>query len=160
MSGVVGAESRRYVPLGTVAVAVFALDQATKSWVTQYVNSHGGEPIKVLGGKVLIDLTHNTGAAFGILAGGSVLFVAIAVAVVAAIVLSYHRVAEGPVILRVALGLILGGALGNLLDRIRLGYVVDFVDLRWWPVFNLADSCIVIGAVLLVLALSMRTGTT
>ena len=53
---------------------------------------------------------------------------------------------------RIAPGMILGGALGNLADRLRLGYVVDFIDLRWWPVFNVADSCIVVGVALLALA--------
>jgi signal peptidase II len=66
-------------------------------------------------------------------------------------VLYYRRVAAGPALLRIGLSLVLGGAIGNLIDRVRLGYVVDFIDLRWWPVFNVADSAIVVGVAALVL---------
>ena len=76
------------------------------------------------------------------------MLVLVAVAVSLGIVMYYRRVAQSPALVRLALGLILGGAIGNLIDRVRLGYVVDFIDLRWWPVFNVADLGIVGGLLL------------
>jgi signal peptidase II len=99
---------------------------------------------------VRLDYTLNTGAAFGILRTRGILFALVAIVVSVGIVVYYRAVAASPVLVRTALALVLGGAIGNLVDRIRLGYVVDFVDLRWWPVFNVADSSIVIGVCLLI----------
>lgn len=97
---------------------------------------------------------HNTGAAFGMLANSNVLFVSVAVIVLVGLLVNLPRIqkAETPVI--VALGLIAGGTLGNLVDRLRFGYVVDFIDFRWWPVFNVADSCICVGVAILIWKLS------
>jgi len=147
---------RHYVPLALVAGAVVTLDQWSKTYVSAYMDAHGGGPIAILGGKVLIDLVHNTGAAFGVLPNQTVLFIVIALAIVTALIVSYRRLARGPATLRLGLGLVLGGAVGNLLDRVRLGYVIDFIDLRWWPVFNVADSCIVIGVMILVVTLMLQ----
>ena len=147
---------RRYWPLFSVAAIVLALDQLTKALVTSYMSSHGNQPVSVFGGAVLIDVVHNSGAAFGLFPNQTVLFVVIAVIIIAGLFVMYRRLSHGPIWLRIGLGLVLGGALGNLTDRIRLGYVVDFVDLRWWPVFNLADSCIVTGVALMILTASVR----
>lgn len=103
---------------------------------------------------VQITYTTNTGAAFGLFPDQGVLFVVVAVVVIAAIIAYYSQLPDGYGLARVALGLQLGGALGNLIDRLRQGYVVDFLDVNFWPlknwpVFNLADSAIVVGVVLL-----------
>jgi signal peptidase II len=143
-----------YVPLALVTAAVVTADQWSKSYVSGYLDTHGG-PVSILGGKVLIDLVHNSGAAFGVLPNQTALFIIIAVGIVTALIVSYRKLARGPAVLRIGLGLVLGGALGNLADRVRLGYVVDFIDLRWWPVFNVADSCIVVGVALLFLTLTV-----
>ena len=79
------------------------------------------------------------------------MFLVIAVIVSAVILYYYRQVPSGGWLIRLALGLQLGGALGNVIDRVRLGYVVDFLDAWRWPVFNVADSCIVIGVGLLML---------
>lgn len=126
--------------------------------MTAHLAARNGTPVALLDGDVLINLVHNTGAAFGVLPNQTILFVVIAVVIITGLIVSYQRLAQGPVWLRIALGLVLGGALGNLSDRVRVGYVVDFIDLRWWPVFNLADSCIVIGVLTLVVTL-MVTAT-
>jgi signal peptidase II len=91
----------------------------------------------------------NTGAAFGLFADQSFLFVAIAIAVLAAIFVyrRYLTMRHWPI--RLSLGLQLGGALGNILDRLRYGYVIDFLDFKVWPIFNLADSSICIGVAIL-----------
>lgn len=153
---VTGLELAHYAPLILVAAVVLAADQWTKSFVTGYLDAHGVGQVSLLGGKVLLDRVHNTGAAFGILPNQTILFIVIAVAIVTALVVSYRRLAKGPIWLRLGLGLVLGGALGNLTDRVRLGYVVDFIDLRWWPVFNVADSSIVLGVLILILTLTVQ----
>lgn len=150
------AELRHYAPLIAIAGLVLVVDQLTKTYVARGIDRHGG-PISLFGGNLSLDLVHNTGAAFGILPNQTLLFILVAAAIVTALIVSYRRLAHGPIMLRIGLGLILGGALGNLLDRVRLGYVIDFIDLHWWPVFNVADSCIVIGVVLLVGTLMVQT---
>lgn len=147
--------ARRYAALLVIAAAVVLVDQIVKQIVTHAFGT--GNALDVLGGLIRLDYTRNTGAAFGLFRAGGGLFAGIALVVSGAIVLYYRRVASGPLLIRAALGLVLGGALGNLLDRIRLGYVVDFIDLRWWPVFNLADSAIVVGVFLLVVQSLLRT---
>ncbi len=96
---------------------------------------------------------HNDGIVFGIFSGAlsswvTILFVLAALAAVIAIFLRYLR--QPTLLARIVLGCIIGGAAGNLIDRFRLGHVVDFVDLGWWPVFNLADSAINVSMVVLV----------
>jgi signal peptidase II len=139
----------QYAFLIAVAAAVLVADQALKALITAWLGD--GRVVDLLGGLVRLDYTRNSGAAFGFYQGGGALLVLIAVGVSVGIILSYRRLARSPWIVRAALGLILGGAIGNLVDRVRLGYVVDFIDLRWWPVFNLADSAIVVGVGLLIL---------
>jgi len=97
-----------------------------------------------------IRLVHNTGAAFGLFGKHPYLFVIIAV--LALILISYFLIRRSHILNvgeRIALCFMMGGTLGNLTDRIRFGYVIDFIDFRIWPVFNLADSFISIGAVTL-----------
>jgi signal peptidase II len=103
-------------------------------------------------------ITHvtNTGAAFGLFRGWGDFFIVVAALVIVAIIVYYRQLPSGQWLMRVALGLQLGGAFGNLVDRLRQGFVVDFIDLnfwpmREWPVFNLADTSIVTGVVLLAL---------
>ncbi len=103
-------------------------------------------------------ITHvtNTGAAFGLFPKWGDFFILIAAIVIVAIILYYHHLPRGQWLMRVALGLQLGGATGNLIDRLRRGFVVDFIDLNFWPlhnwpVFNLADASIVTGVTLLAL---------
>jgi signal peptidase II len=107
----------------------------------------------------VLQITHvtNTGAAFGLFRGWSQVFIGVAVIVIVALIWYYLQLPDGQWLLHVALGLQLGGATGNLTDRLRFsGSVLDFVDLnfwplRRWPVFNVADSSIVVGVALLTL---------
>lgn len=91
----------------------------------------------------------NTGAAFGLFPGGSLVFTIVAVIVSLFILYYNHTLASGQRLLRLGLGLQLGGAVGNLLDRLRLGHVTDFFDVGAWPVFNVADAAIVSGVAVL-----------
>lgn len=134
--------------LATVGVVV-ALDQLTKAWVRATVDPL--ERINVFFG---IDITRvkNTGVAFGALSGrGSVVLIAVAIAIIGLLVYFARNVAKPWLWLPV--GMVFGGALGNLADRARIDGVTDFIDPVWWPAFNLADICIVLG-VLGVLYLS------
>jgi signal peptidase II len=143
--------------LVAVAVVVLALDVLSKHLVVEHLEHR--DPIRLLGGALLLNVSRNSGAAFSFAQGATVLFTAVAVAVIVVIVRTARRL--GSTAWAVSLGLLLGGATGNLVDRIfrspgpGRGAVVDFIDFRVWPVFNLADSAIVVGGLLAVL-LSMR----
>ena len=141
---------RGYAMLLAIALPVLALDQVSKALVTSSLK--GRPPVPVLGGAFRVDYVRNTGAAFSLLVGGGALFTAVAAAVCVAILVYAPRLNTAPLLTRLALGLVLGGAAGNLIDRLRLGYVVDFIDFRWFPVFNAADSAIVVGVGLLALS--------
>jgi len=125
-----------------IALGVIVLDQVTKSWIVSHMVP--GQSIPE-GGPIAITYVRNTGAAFGLLANQSLLISFAALVGIAAIFLYYVHPPFQTLWIRASLGLILGGAIGNLIDRLRLGYVTDFIDLRVWPVFNVADSCITVG---------------
>ena len=139
-----------------LSVAVVALDQASKFLVTRFFDLY--ERVEVL---PVLDFTllHNRGAAFSMLAGASGwqrwFFIALALAVSVALVTWIWRAPRGDKLLPFALSLVLGGAVGNLIDRVVHGYVVDFIHAHWgaayFPAFNVADSAITVGAVLLLL---------
>ncbi|MBM7624291.1 signal peptidase II [Sporohalobacter salinus] len=126
-----------------IAVALIALDQAVKLIIVQNLSLHESIPII----KNIFHLTYirNYGAAFGLLVNQRIFFIIITLAIILVLLYFYKLVQKSEIILQVAWGLGLGGAVGNLIDRIRLGYVIDFLDFRVWPVFNLADSAIVVA---------------
>lgn len=141
-------------PAGAAATAgvVVALDQATKQLAVS--NIERGDQVSVLPG---LDLTsaRNTGVAFGALEGGG-LVVAILIGVSLALLVGYFVVHRDMPWLWLPVGLLLGGALGNLADRARQGAVIDFIDPVAWPAFNLADACIVIGVLALLYVVEVR----
>jgi len=131
---------------------VFASDQLSKLWI-QRTMIFSGASRPILGNAFLLTLTQNTGGAWGLLPKGNLLFIIFAVLAVAALLLAYHNMKTIDLFVGAAFALALGGALGNLLDRLRYGYVVDFFEARiiHWPIFNVADSAITLGIVLLLL---------
>ena len=140
--------------LPLVAGLVVAADQVTKYLVVSRLGLYESwAPVPELARWFGIHLVTNTGAAFGLFQNGSLLLALVAVAVSVVIVMYYHNLPGGQWLVRLSLGLQLGGALGNLIDRLRVGHVVDFIDVHLWPVFNLADSAIVCGVGLLILLL-------
>jgi signal peptidase II len=146
------ASRRALVRLGAsvfTAVAIVALDQVTKRIAEHTLLQQPDHSISIIGELLRLTYVQNRGAAFGILQNQSILFVIVGVAVIGAILVSYRYFPKMSLLLNIALGLQLGGAIGNLSDRVRLGYVVDFVDVAIWPVFNVADSAIVIGVAVL-----------
>ena len=125
---------------------VVALDQATKQLAV--ANIDRGDHVNVFFGLDLTN-TRNTGVAFGAFEGAGLL-VAILIGVSLALLVGYFAVHRDMPLLWLPVGLLLGGALGNLADRAREGAVIDFIDPVAWPAFNLADACIVVGVVLLL----------
>ena len=137
--------------LGVAALAILA-DQITKAYVVAHLDLHASwMPLDFLESIFRFTHVHNTGAAFGLFPEGGSFFLIIAVLVSSFILYYYRQLPAGAWLVRLALGLQLGGALGNVIDRVHRGYVVDFMHLEHWPVFNVADSCIVLGVVLLAL---------
>lgn len=132
-------------------LATFLLDQVSKAAVQLWM--YQGESIPVAPHFFHLTYILNPGAAFGLMAYQTPLLVTVTVIMLAGVIVGYRRIRGGSPLLRYGLSLIVGGALGNLADRLRYGQVVDFLDFRVWPVFNLADTAIVIGACLLVLEL-------
>jgi len=141
--------------IGIVAGAVLILDQATKAWVL--ANLPLGGSIPVIPGFFDLTHVHNPGGAFGFLAGmsaeiRSLLFVAISLLAAGLILYFYWQTPIRQRFLAVGISLLFGGAVGNLVDRLRFGIVIDFLDLYvgslHWPAFNVADSAITIGVVI------------
>lgn len=142
--------TRRSILVAAVAIVVFVLDRVTKTAVAETLPL--GASIDVLGPYVRLSHVRNTGAAFGLLPERTTLLSILSVVAVAAILYYYRRLAAGSPLIAVTLGMQLGGAVGNLVDRVGQGYVVDFVDVglvpgpRFWA-FNVADSSIVVGII-------------
>ena len=146
--------ARAFLRAGVVAAAVVAVDQAAKALVTSSLER--GERLDVLPG---LDLTHvgNTGVAFGALQGGGRWIVALSVLALVLLLVYFARNAERPRAW-LPVGLVLGGALGNLVDRALEGAVIDFIDPVAWPAFNLADAAIVLGVLGLLVVVESRAG--
>ncbi len=133
--------------LWLLAVVVLLLDQSTKSLIVAWLDWGESWPAE---GFLRITHARNTGTAFSLFQGHSNILSFVAIFAVAVLLWVYATTGARSFILRVALGLQLGGALGNLLDRLQQGYVTDFLDVGPWPIFNVADSAISVGMVLMV----------
>jgi signal peptidase II len=148
---------RRFALVYGTALVVLVADQLTKWLVVERLA--GREPVRVIGTFVQLRYTTNPGGAFSLLTGFPLFFGIMAIGVMVAITVYARRISSTPTLF--TLGLLLGGALGNFADRLVRGdgllngEVVDFVDVGSFPVFNVADSCITVGAVLLAILLTM-----
>jgi len=130
------------------ALILLSLDQFSKYLIRQKMSL--AESIPVIKSIFHITYVENTGIAFGLFPQGNFIFIIISLIIILVIVFFERRKALKSPGERFCLGLVLGGALGNLIDRLRFGFVIDFLDFRIWPVFNLADSSVCIGAILMV----------
>ncbi len=144
------AEGGQWLGLGLVAVAAVAADQLTKHLVASELALNAEVGVV---GPFSIHHVHNTGIAFGLLSGATAVVIALTAVALGWMLLFFARAGARHPTLPVALGLLGGGSLSNLVDRVRLGHVTDFLDFRYWPAFNLADVCIVAGVALLLSAL-------
>jgi signal peptidase II len=146
-----GAGLQQWVGLVSIAVAAVIADQLTKQVVARTLEL--GQEVKIAG-PFSIHHVHNAGIAFGLFSSATSVVIALTGLAVLWMLVFFARSGARHPVLPVALGLVLGGSIANLLDRIRLGHVTDFLDFRFWPAFNLADLFIVVGVATLFGALA------
>jgi signal peptidase II len=145
---------RKYSSIVLIAIVIVVLDQLTKIWVRMNIpegTSWLPESWKWLSPYARFVNWYNTGAAFGMFKDASMVFTVLAFIVIAAILFYYPKVESDDWSLRLALSMQLGGALGNLIDRLTIGHVTDFISVGTFPVFNIADASISTGAAVLFL---------
>jgi signal peptidase II len=143
-------EPLQWLGLGLVAGAALLGDQLTKYVVTSELGL--GESASVVG-PLEIHRVQNSGIAFGLFASATSVVIVLTSIAVAWMLVFFARSGSRHPVIPAALGLLIGGSVANLVDRIRLGHVTDFLDVGWWPAFNLADTFIVVGVATLLLAL-------
>ena len=136
-----------------MATALVVLDQIFKSLVEK--NIALGESIVIIPKILSLTLTHNTGMAFGMLSGQAVTLSMWIAVIVTGLVIYYYDEVTG-ILSKISLALILGGTIGNFIDRAKSGYVIDYLNLHVWPIFNLADIALTAGVVLLVIGFWKR----
>jgi signal peptidase II len=146
-----GAGLQQWVGLGSIAIAAVIADQLTKQVVARTLAL--GEEVEIAG-PFSIHHVHNSGIAFGLFASATAIVILLTGIAIAWMLVFFARSGARHPVLPVALGLVLGGSVANLLDRVRLGHVTDFLDFRFWPAFNLADLFIVVGVASLFGALA------
>lgn len=131
-----------------IAGLLVAVDQLAKFWASAHLELNNSRPVF----KNILHLTliHNSGAAFGFFKSGTAVFIFISAVAILLILFYAERFGRDYRFARTGLLLILAGTIGNLIDRIRFGYVIDFIDIRVWPVFNFADIFISLGGLLLI----------
>ncbi len=143
---------RALILLAAIAAAVVAFDALGKIWAVAALTPEEGAAVRIDAGLLDFTLVHNTGAAFGIGANATWLFVVVTIVIVAAAIAWIWAGRCRSLLPVVSFGLLVGGGIGNFIDRVTLGYVVDFIEFSFvdFPVFNVADICITIGVVLLL----------
>ena len=151
----------RYAILAAVTIVVLVIDQVTKVYIDRTMQLY--QSIPVINGLFSITYMRNKGAAFSFLSGFDYripFFILVSLVAVVAILVAYRKLRDDQRFAALSLSLILSGAVGNLIDRVRLGEVIDFLDVFWkshhWPAFNVADSAICVGVALLALDMLME----
>jgi len=140
--------------IGIIFVASIVLDQFTKKWAVGVLKD--GSSIKVIGDFLRFTYAENRGAAFSILQDQRFFFIITTVVMLAVMAYIYFKTKNITKLSKLSIAMIAGGAIGNFLDRLRLGYVVDFIDVRFgslynFPIFNIADSFVVCGTILMII---------
>ncbi|MBU1050356.1 signal peptidase II [Candidatus Bipolaricaulota bacterium] len=138
----------RYLLLSLV---LLLMDQATKWWVSATLTF--GQPNNLIGNTVRLTRVHNVGGAFGIFQGSGTVFLVVSAIVSFILFLILLTMSIDSRLIKTGMAFVLAGALGNLIDRIHWGYVLDFFEIRGFPIFNVADSCITLGAVFIILSI-------
>ncbi|HLC61922.1 MAG TPA: signal peptidase II [Candidatus Nanoarchaeia archaeon] len=135
----------------STALTIVFLDQLTKFLIR--ANFKLGESISIIRNIFHITYVTNTGAAFSIFQGFNLFFIIFLVIFIGVVIYYLKNIKENEKMMQIAIGLLLGGTIGNLIDRISIGAVIDFIDFRIWPVFNVADSAVSVSVVLLIILL-------
>lgn len=139
------------MPILLLAAVVVIFDQWSKYYVESHM--HLGMSIPLIENVFHLTYVLNPGAAFGMLEHRTSFFIVVALLLVVAVVYFYPRIPSGHLLLRTGIGLQVGGAIGNVIDRVKTGYVIDFFDFRIWPVFNIADMAIVGGVGMIIISI-------
>ncbi len=134
-----------------VSIAVLVLDQITKNLALKHM--YAGQSIPLIENTFHLTFIQNTGIAFGLFQNSNFFFLITSLAIMLGVIYVLLHTPKGEKSTHALLGMVLGGAMGNIVDRIFLGYVVDFLDFRIWPVFNVADSAITIAIIGLIIVL-------
>jgi signal peptidase II len=145
-----GAGTSEWLALAAVAIAAIVADQLTKHIVSSKLALD--DQVRIVG-PLSIHHVQNSGIAFGLFSSATYVVIVLTTFAVGWMLFFFARSGSRHPVLPVALGLVIGGSVSNLVDRVRLGHVTDFLDLKFWPAFNLADSFIVVGVAILLLAL-------
>jgi len=135
--------SSKYVIISIITAVIVFFDQLTKTVMKDMIAK--GQSIPLIENIFHLTLVHNKGSAFNIIKDGNIFLTIITIIVIVCIIYSINKIKKEEYLLQVCFGLVMGGAFGNLIDRISYGYVIDFLDFRIWPVFNVADSAITIS---------------
>ena len=151
MKGLTRSQTDILLTLLTVSTIIIT-DRITKIFFSKLLSL--GETLPIIRNVFHLTLVHNTGIAFGLFKDQGIVFIIIPIIAVILLIFNIFYYRNNKELSRIYLfgfSLILGGAIGNLIDRIAFGYVIDFIDLRIWPVFNIADSAITVGAVIIAI---------
>ena len=135
----------------SLAVILLIIDRLTKWWAFSSLDF--GVPNDLIGSVIRLTRVHNEGGAFGIFPGGGIVFLVVSSIVSLLLFLILLTMQIDSRLIRTGMAFVLAGALGNLIDRIQWGYVLDFFEFRGFPIFNVADACITVGAVLIILSI-------
>lgn len=136
------------MPIVFLIIGIILIDQLSKFYIQETMTIGMSHPI--ITGVFHITYILNPGAAFGILENQRIFFIFIAIAMIFVVAYIYPKLSSNSSLLRLGIALLVGGAIGNVIDRVKFGYVVDFFDFRIWPIFNIADITIVIGVTLII----------
>ncbi len=145
---------KKYVVVFSTALAIILIDQLSKFFVR--ANFQLSQSIPVISNIFHLTYINNTGAGFGILKAQALILIFISVAVIGIILYNFDKIKNNETLLQILVGFILGGTIGNLIDRLAYGSVIDFLDFQIWPIFNFADSFVTIGVIGLVIYLWKR----
>lgn len=140
-----------YLWFALISVSIVLVDLFVKRWIV--AEFPVGRPTPLIGTVLFITHVHNTGGAFGLFSNLRFLFIIMGIIVPVLIMIFYKKLFEKGKVWIIAAALVTGGAIGNEIDRVMYGYVIDFLDVRFWPIFNVADIAISAGIVLLFIAL-------
>ena len=146
----VSSSPQKFIPLLLIMFLIAVSDQIVKAVIVNQLRLY--DSINVIPGILSIMRIHNSGIAFGLFPGMPDVFSVMNFISIFAVFYFYASVSPRTILLTAACGLIMGGAVGNLIDRVRMGYVVDFINFSFWPAFNVADSAISIGVALLMIS--------
>ena len=143
----VNTSSKKNILITATALLIILADQLTKFLVAR--NMQPNDSIPIITNALHLTYVQNEGAGFGMMQGYQILLIILSIALLGAIIYYYKRIPPTTSYSLIT-GMIVGGIIGNLIDRIALGYVVDFIDFRVWPVFNIADSCLTIAVAIMI----------